>query len=64
MIAMNQYSVKSDFSGGYRIICKNDSVEWHSVARFDSEGGESFFNFVTEEQKHEIRNFAKNAGIL
>lgn len=61
----NHYRVTSDFQGGYKIIsCESPIHDEHSVARYDVEGGETFADFVTDEQKEEIRQFAERAGIL
>lgn len=61
----NYYSVTSNFQGGYKTIsCESTIYDKCSVARYDVKGRETFADFVTEEQKEEIRQFAKSAGII
>ncbi|MCI8470742.1 MAG: hypothetical protein HFJ35_04590 [Clostridia bacterium] len=58
-----QYKVGTDFNGGYVVKAKIEGI-WYQVARYDAEGGESFSNSVTSEQKEDIRRFARRAYIL
>jgi len=64
MLEHKGYKVDSDFQGGYVIKAKILG-DWITVARYDCEHGESFVtSFVTEEQKKDIREYARRAYIL
>lgn len=60
------YKVDTDFEGGYVIKAKLSDARYDyvTVARYDSEHGESFSSEVTDSQKEEIREFARRAWIL
>lgn len=65
-MTFQHYKVGSDFEGGYVIKAKISELQgdYCTVARYDVEHGESFESFVTEQQKEEIRAFARRATII